>query len=109
MPFKIRSICAWRTVCGSSWPLSLPELSLPVAGMVCPHFILIKPRELFSINRMTSGDPEPGNLVSDPAQLLTLALSRPHEAVLAARSVIADRPTAYDASLAHHAIGIVQR
>jgi CHAT domain-containing protein len=58
---------------------------------------------------MTSGDLEPGNLLSDPAQLLTLALSRPHEAVLAARSVIAGRPTPYDASLAHHAIGIVQR
>jgi tetratricopeptide (TPR) repeat protein len=58
---------------------------------------------------MTSGDPEPGNLLSDPARLLPLALSRPHEAVLAARSVIAGRPTAYDASLAHHAIGIVLR
>ena len=58
---------------------------------------------------MTSGDPEPGNLLSDPARLLPLALSRPHEAVLAARSVIAGRPTAYDASLAHHAIGIVRR
>ena len=58
---------------------------------------------------MTSGDPEPGNLLSDPARLLPLALSRPQEAVLAARSVIAGLPTAYDASLAHHAIGVVRR
>lgn len=58
---------------------------------------------------MTSGDSDPGNVLSDPARLLPLALSRPHDALLAARSVIAGRATAYDASLAHHAIGIVQR
>jgi tetratricopeptide (TPR) repeat protein len=58
---------------------------------------------------MTSGEPDPGNLVPDPAQLLPLALSRPQDALLAAQSVIAGQPTAYDASLAHHAIGIIQR
>ena len=45
----------------------------------------------------------------DPAYLLPLAMSRPHDALLAARSVLASRPSAYDASLAHHAIGIVLR
>ncbi len=58
---------------------------------------------------MTSGDPDRANLPSGPAQLLPLALSRPQEALLAARSVLAGRPSAYDASLAHQAIGIVLR
>ena len=46
---------------------------------------------------------------SDPADLLPLAVSRPQEALLAARSLLAGQPGAYDASLAHHAIGIVLR
>jgi tetratricopeptide (TPR) repeat protein len=46
---------------------------------------------------------------SDTAQLLPLALSRPQDAILAARAVLAGQPDAYDASLAHHAIGIVLR
>ena len=58
---------------------------------------------------MTSGDLGPENLPSDPAGLLPLALSRPHDALLGARSVLAGRPSAYDASLAHQAIGIVLR
>jgi CHAT domain-containing protein len=58
---------------------------------------------------MTGGDPHQENLPFDPAQLLPLALSRPHDALLAARSVLAAQPSAYDASLAHHAIGIVLR
>ena len=45
----------------------------------------------------------------DSDDLLPLAVSRPHDALLAARSVLAARPSAYDASLAHHAIGIVLR
>ena len=36
-------------------------------------------------------------------------MSRPHDALLAARSLLAGQPTSYDASLAHHAIGIVLR
>ena len=36
-------------------------------------------------------------------------MSRPRDALLAARSVLAGQPSAYDASLAHHAIGIVLR
>ena len=44
-----------------------------------------------------------------PAGLLALALSRPRDALLAARAVLADQPSAYDASLAHQAIGIVLR
>jgi tetratricopeptide (TPR) repeat protein len=58
---------------------------------------------------MTPGDPDPRNFPSDPAQLLTLAASRPQDALVAARSVLDGRPSAYDASLAHHAIGIVLR
>jgi tetratricopeptide (TPR) repeat protein len=46
---------------------------------------------------------------SDPVRLLALTLSRPQDALVAARSVLAGRPSAYDASLAHHAIGIVLR
>ena len=55
------------------------------------------------------GDPDKENLPSDPAGLLPLAVSRPQDALLAARSVLLGQPTAYDASLAHHAIGIVLR
>jgi len=54
---------------------------------------------------MTGG----GNPSADPARLLPLAMSRPRDALLAARSVLAGQPSAYDASLAHHAIGIVLR
>ena len=46
---------------------------------------------------------------SDPARLLALTLSRPQDALVAARSVLAGQPSAYDASLAHQAIGIVLR
>ena len=45
----------------------------------------------------------------NPVELLLLAVSRPQDALLAGRSVLADRPSAYDASLAHHAIGIILR
>ena len=58
---------------------------------------------------MTSGDSDAENLPSDPAKLLPLALSRPKDAMRAARSVLAGQPSSYDASLAHHAIGIVLR
>ena len=46
---------------------------------------------------------------SDPAELLPLAVSRPQDALLSAHCVLAGQPSAYDASLAHHAIGIVLR
>ena len=36
-------------------------------------------------------------------------MSRPNDALLAARSLLAGQPSPYDASLAHHAIGIVLR
>jgi tetratricopeptide (TPR) repeat protein len=36
-------------------------------------------------------------------------VSRPQDALLAARTVLAGQPSSYDASLAHHAIGIVLR
>ncbi len=58
---------------------------------------------------MAGGDPDTENLAFDPAELLPLAVSRPHHALLAARAVLAAQPSAYDASLAHHAIGIVLR
>ena len=58
---------------------------------------------------MTPGDPDKENWSFEPAQLLPLAVSRPTDAVVAARSVLAGQPSAYDASLAHQAIGIVLR
>ena len=58
---------------------------------------------------MKPGDPDTGKRPSDPAELLPLASSRPHDALLAARSLLAGQPSPYDASLAHHAIGIVLR
>ncbi|HTZ29856.1 MAG TPA: CHAT domain-containing tetratricopeptide repeat protein [Streptosporangiaceae bacterium] len=58
---------------------------------------------------MTSGDPGAEDLAIDPAQLLPLTLSRPQDALVAARTVLAGQPGSYDASLAHQAIGIVLR
>jgi CHAT domain/Tetratricopeptide repeat len=58
---------------------------------------------------MEPGDPDTEAVRSDPAQLLALAVSRPQDALVAARSLLARQPSAYDASLAHHAIGIVLR
>jgi tetratricopeptide (TPR) repeat protein len=58
---------------------------------------------------MAPGAPEPANLLPEATQLLTLAASRPQDALLAARSMLADRRSPYEASLAHQAIGIVLR
>jgi len=58
---------------------------------------------------MEPGDPDTAAVRSDPARLLALTLSRPQDALAAARSVLAGHPSAYDASLAHQAIGIVLR
>ena len=58
---------------------------------------------------MTVGVSDTENLPFDPAQLLSLALSRPRDALLAARSVLAGEPNSYDASLAHQTVGIVLR
>jgi tetratricopeptide (TPR) repeat protein len=43
------------------------------------------------------------------ADLLTLAMSRPHEALARAREILAARPGPYAASVAHQAAGIVLR
>jgi tetratricopeptide (TPR) repeat protein len=52
----------------------------------------------------------PGQGPSDePENLLALALSRPQDALLAARSILASRPEPYEASIACHAAGIVLR
>jgi tetratricopeptide (TPR) repeat protein len=56
-----------------------------------------------------SADPAADDQWLDPADLLPLALSRPDDALVAARSLLAGRPTAYDASFAHQTIGIVLR
>jgi tetratricopeptide (TPR) repeat protein len=42
-------------------------------------------------------------------ELLPLALSRPREALAGARAVLAGRPAAHEASIAHQAVGIVLR
>ena len=58
---------------------------------------------------MTGGKDPPAD-PADPAGLLALALSRPRDALLVARIRTAPgQPSAYDASLAHQAIGIVLR
>jgi len=58
---------------------------------------------------MRAGPGRKGNVPYEPAQLLSLALSRPEEALRAARSVLVGHPDPYDASLAHHAAGVVLR
>jgi CHAT domain-containing protein/tetratricopeptide repeat protein len=52
---------------------------------------------------------ETENSAAQPSQLLTLALSRPQEALVAARAVLAAQPSAYEASVARHAAAIVLR
>src|SRR5215467_3022078 len=76
--------------------------------MPTPHSFA-RCRELSSIIGVEPGDSDTGSVPPDPARLLPLAVSRPQDALLAARSVLAGQPSAYDASLAHHAIGIVLR
>src|ERR1700744_1126150 len=44
-----------------------------------------------------------------PTQLLLLALSRPNEALMRARELLAGQPGPLDASVAHQAIGVVLR
>ena len=58
---------------------------------------------------MALGYPDTADLPLEPAQLLPLALSRPRDALRAARSVLAGQPSFHDASLAHQTIGIVLR
>jgi len=53
--------------------------------------------------------PEPENSAAQPSQLLALALSRPQEALVAARAVLAAQPSAYQASVARQAAAIVLR
>jgi tetratricopeptide (TPR) repeat protein len=45
----------------------------------------------------------------DPDKLHALALSRPSEALMAAREVLAQHPSAAQAAVAHHAAGVVLR
>lgn len=49
------------------------------------------------------------NSAAEPEQLLALALSRPQEALATARALLASQPSAYRASVAHQAAGIVLR
>src|SRR5438477_137763 len=58
---------------------------------------------------MAPGDPAAGKLPPEPVGLPLLALSRPQNALTAARFVLDGQPGAYAASLAHQAIGIVPR
>lgn len=58
---------------------------------------------------MEGGDDGGINLPADPGRLLPLAVSRPHDALLAARALLATGPSPFDASFAHQAIGIVLR
>jgi len=47
--------------------------------------------------------------VGRPADLLPLVFARPREAVAGAQAVLAASPTAYDASIAQHTVGLVER
>ena len=58
---------------------------------------------------MGGGARATGTARGDVEKLLPLALSRPTEALAGARAVLARRPAPDEASVAHQAIGIVQR
>ena len=51
----------------------------------------------------------PGRVGEGADDLLQLAVSRPHDALIAARGVLAARPSPFEASVAHQAAGIVLR
>jgi tetratricopeptide (TPR) repeat protein len=53
--------------------------------------------------------PEAANSAAQPTRLLALALSRPQEALAAARAVLAAQPSAFQASVARQAAAIVLR
>ena len=53
--------------------------------------------------------PHTGQVVWDPDELQALALSRPSEALAAAREVLAQHPSASQAAVAHQAAGVVLR
>jgi tetratricopeptide (TPR) repeat protein len=54
----------------------------------------------------TVGD---GSSDGDPDGLLTLVFARPQDALVAAHAQLANRPSAYSASIAYQAIGLVER
>ena len=101
MPDRIRSTCACRR--------RVLVVSLVVNGHADSPLLLIGVGNCLASSEMEPGDPDTEGVPSDPAQLLPLAVSRPQDALIAARSVLAGQPSAYDASLAHQAIGIVLR
>ncbi len=62
-----------------------------------------------NIGVVAGGSPVTESGQQDVDDLLPLALSRPHEALTRARTVLAGRPDPYQASVAHQAVGIVLR
>ena len=56
-----------------------------------------------------SVSPHSGQVAWEPDKLLALALSRPSEALAAAREVLAQHPSASQAAVAHQAAGVVLR
>ncbi len=58
---------------------------------------------------MAQGGQAGGSHDDDLDNLLLLSLSRPHEALAAAREILTARPGPYEASIAHQAAGIVLR
>ena len=62
-----------------------------------------------SIVTVSAGAPKTGTLGIDPDLLPALAASRPTEALLVARSLLASGPDDYSAALARQAVGIVLR
>src|SRR6266568_286903 len=64
---------------------------------------------LSSIGQVRRVPPETENSAAEPSQLLALALSRPQEALVAARAILAAQPSAYQASVARQAAAIVLR
>lgn len=61
------------------------------------------------MSEFVGGSAPPGAPDSTAHHLLQLVFAHPTEAIRQARAVLADSPTPLDASIAHQAIGIVQR
>lgn len=62
-----------------------------------------------SIHPMTVGTSDDDGLPGRVPDLLPLAAARPVEAMARARAILAGDPPAHEASIAHQAIGVVQR
>src|SRR5580692_6919303 len=101
-------------VAAVGWPSRISRacaLSRSSTGMYTSPIQIWSRRNADTLNtiRKVSSASDTGSGAWDPDKLLALALSRPSEALAAAREVLAQHPSALQAAVAHQAIGVVRK